>query len=74
MRKALTVLAMVAMGFMGVQTTANAEAVQITSPLVLEWMDQCKDGTPVYMDDETGLIYGDQDDNGILDGTDCDWS
>jgi hypothetical protein len=69
-----TVIAiMVGIGIVSGTGIANAKPVQITSPSVLVWLDTCNDGTPVYIDDETGILYGDQDDNGILDGNDCDW-
>jgi hypothetical protein len=37
-------------------------------------VNYCADGLPVYRDSVTGTLYGDQDGNGVLAGTDCDWS
>ncbi len=39
-----------------------------------ERVSYCTDGLPVYRDTVTGNLFGDQDGNGLLDGTDCDWS
>lgn len=53
--------------------TATACPIELTEQEA-ERVSYCEDGLPVYRDSVTGTLYGDQDNNGILAGTDCDWS
>jgi hypothetical protein len=43
-------------------------------PLGADAVSDCADGIAVYLDPNTGGLYGDQDGNGRLDHQDCDWT
>lgn len=47
----------------------NDSTYAVPAPVVSE----CNDMEYAYIDVETGVLYGDQDGNGRLDGSDCDW-
>ncbi|WP_138843896.1 hypothetical protein [Rhodococcus pyridinivorans] len=51
----------------------TAEPVQLPAELASQVSD-CEDTNVVFVDPATGVIYGDQDMNGRLDGDDCNWS
>lgn len=37
-------------------------------------LNRCDEYQVVYLDPESGTLYGDQDGNGLIDGDDCEWS
>lgn len=71
--RTLTIGILATLAIIGGASNANAYPVQITGPETLAEINKCNDGLPVYWDTVTHEIYGDQDNNGVLAGTDCDW-
>ena len=64
----------------GAQDTVTTVLVDLVAhPVELseadaERVSYCTDGLPVYVDSDTGALYGDQDRDGVLSGIDCDWT
>jgi hypothetical protein len=50
-----------------------ARPIQL-GPLGADAVSDCTDGLAVYLDPNTGKLYGDQDGDGRLSGPDCDWT
>lgn len=60
-------------------TVTTVQVATVAHPVELseqeaERVSYCTDGLPVYVDTDTGVIYGDQNRDGVLAGTDCDWT
>ncbi len=70
--RTLTIGILAALAIIGGASTANAYPVLVTEPEA-SLVNKCDDGIPVWRDSVTGILYGDQDTNGVLAGTDCDW-
>ncbi|URG17470.1 putative membrane protein [Rhodococcus phage Mbo2] len=54
-------------------TVAPASRVIELDAADAEHVNYCTDGLPVYVDTDTGTVFGDQDGDGVLSGPDCDW-
>lgn len=70
--RATIIAIMVGIGMIAGTTIANAYPVLVTEP-ESSLVNKCTDGLPVWRDSETGILYGDQDMNGVLSGNDCEW-
>lgn len=55
------------------ETGGSCGPIELPQELAAHVSD-CADGRPVFVDPTSGVVYGDQDGNGRLDGDDCQWS
>lgn len=70
--RGIIVAIMAGIAIMAGTATATASPVLVTEPEA-SLVNKCDDGLPVWRDSVTGILYGDQDTNGVLAGTDCEW-
>lgn len=79
---AITAASVVWVGTFGLLGNAEANAASYTHTTVItltpdmplyHTISQCNDGLPVYIASD-GVIYGDQESDGVLSGIDCDWT
>lgn len=71
---AVTAVAIGLSGAPAVQAQTSVDTLTVPSDVAHYFgLTTCNDSLPVFIDVATGTLYGDQDSNGVIDGSDCDW-